>query len=987
MLREIVTLDIETESILTGKGSVVPWEAKITDIGLCWGADFETETVCYGAEQVEAVIKSLSEKQTPLVPYNALFEVAMLDYHFPQYPLNWIGDCALCSIALDNSVEDFDLKSSAGRLVNYEPYHLEVMNYCVSTFNCGATKWGEHIPMLPSDMRQEYCRKDVHATYLIWQRACDELKLDVLMDCFMAEVFLTAEAYLCGTRIDREFATELMSERQGKIDSTRASFLSHPELVEHIEAVQESKFNKEVAKRLAKSKTGKTRPIDKEAWLAKNPFNPGSEQQLTGVFKSQKLFFDESTQTFRFPATTPTGAPQLDAAHIHLYGVGGQILAEAGEIETERNKLRTILEDSEYDGRAHFNVNLCTVRSTRVSSSGLNIVATPLDGNIGKTFLADDGYTFFGLDFCLHPKTEYLTKRGWVPVLELSEEDEVWQVEPVSLQGSWVKPLRIIKRLFNGKMLHYKSGQHRGNLSVTENHRMLWVGQLTADRVDKQKQRFLRHSQDYKSLNHASHFCHFSSSSTESCFSDEEIWLACAIQADGTLVVKGPSAYWVIQVSEERKREKLSELLCPLGIFPKESTRAGHKPIFTYSFSFESNLLVTCKEKLFNLDELGSNQADVFTEALKFFDGSFESAKLYETGRFQYFSTSEINIDTVQSWLVRSGYEAKKSCIYEGGGMHKKCFSLSIKEKGTTRFGMNVPNSSCKVDEELDYDGYVGCVTVDTGFILVRSEGQTFVTGNCALEPTVQAIVSGDPSLKYCVYDGEGVKPYYDQDLLKIDDVYLTVGSVSELYGEFIRKNINPDDWMADKEAVKYAFKKQRQILKIITLMTLYGSGIENVVSLVAKLAKVQITFKQGQSLVNALWSAFPGLYSFNVRLQNQARRQGHITTCMGFKIMTPDNVVHCILNYLCQTTAAHVMKMFLYQLHLRVQRDYKWARPAVVDVHDATFWMVKEERVADFRIICEESLNDMNETLKFPINFRFSASIGKTLYHGKGGH
>lgn len=656
MLREIVTLDIETESILTGKGSVVPWEAKITDIGLCWGADFETETVCYGAEQVEAVIKSLSEKQTPLVPYNALFEVAMLDYHFPQYPLNWIGDCALCSIALDNSVEDFDLKTSAGRLVNYEPYHLEVMNYCVSTFNCGATKWGEHIPMLPSDMRQEYCRKDVHATYLIWQRACDELKLDVLMDCFMAEVFLTAEAYLCGTRIDREFATELMSERQGKIDSTRASFLSHPELVEHIEAVQESKFNKEVAKRLAKSKTGKTRPIDKEAWLAKNPFNPGSEQQLTGVFKSQKLFFDESTQTFRFPATTPTGAPQLDVAHIHLYGVGGQILAEAGEIETERNKLRTILEDSEYDGRAHFNVNLCTVRSTRVSSSGLNIVATPLDGDIGKTFIADDGYTFFGLDFV-------------------------------------------------------------------------------------------------------------------------------------------------------------------------------------------------------------------------------------------------------------------------------------------------------------------------------------------ALEPTVQAIVSGDPSLKYCVFDGEGVKPYYDQDLLKIDDVYLTVGSVSELYGEFIRKNINPDDWMADKEAVKYAFKKQRQILKIITLMTLYGSGIENVVSLVAKLAKVQITFKQGQSLVNALWSAFPGLYSFNVRLQNQARRQGHITTCMGFKIMTPDNVVHCILNYLCQTTAAHVMKMFLYQLHLRVQRDYKWARPAVVDVHDATFWMVKEERVPDFRIICEESLNDMNETFKFPINFRFSASIGKTLYHGKGGH
>jgi DNA polymerase I-like protein with 3'-5' exonuclease and polymerase domains len=169
--------------------------------------------------------------------------------------------------------------------------------------------------------------------------------------------------------------------------------------------------------------------------------------------------------------------------------------------------------------------------------------------------------------------------------------------------------------------------------------------------------------------------------------------------------------------------------------------------------------------------------------------------------------------------------------------------------------------------------------------------------------------------------------------------------------------------------------------------MTLYGSGIENVVSLVAKLAKVQITFKQGQSLVNALWSAFPGLYSFNVRLQNQARRQGYITTCMGFKIMAPDNVIHCMLNYLCQTTAAHVMKMFLYQIFLRLKDKYSWCRPAVVDVHDATFWMVKEEREAELRLLFDEALFDLNETFKFPIKFRLSTSTGKTLYHAKGGH
>lgn len=651
----VYVIDIETESVVDGFGCTIPWEGRIIGVGLCWGEDFEKETAYYSGEQISEIMKWLSESQVPLVAYNALFEVSWLSYHYEELSFNWYGDSALYAIALDNSASGFSLKDTAPRLVNYEPWEQEIQLYCVDTFKCAPSKWGKYIPKLPYDVLQEYCRKDCHATYLIWWRGCKELQIEYIMQFFMAEVMMTSEAFIAGTLINREKAKELLADYQHDVDQAVDKFLTHPELRPHIELVQKKKYEKECATRLEKSKTKKIKILPFEEWEKKHPFNPESDAQLREVFKSQKLFWNPNKLIYEFPAFTDGGLASLSADYIHLYGVGGEILAEAGENTSSINKLKHILEDSGHDSRCHFDINLCSVTSTRVSSNGLNIVATPLDTDIGDCFIADDGWSFVLFDFS-------------------------------------------------------------------------------------------------------------------------------------------------------------------------------------------------------------------------------------------------------------------------------------------------------------------------------------------QLEPSVAAVVTDDKMLKYCAYYGQGIRPFYKDGLLHVDDTYLSYLSKTRRWGEEVMDQFNFDEWMDNPEGVKKKFKKIRQAGKKFVLMTQYGSGIETICDSVLKELKINIPLQEGKQLINTMWAVFPDMYKYICTLKAQAECGAKIKTWLGFPIATNSSVIHCVFNYRAQTEAAHIMKQMIWQMW---QRKQPWWKPAVPNIHDANIALVHTERVPEFKSILEDSLRDLNNSLEpflKGFKFRIEIHVGQTLRQAKEG-
>ena len=73
---------------------------------------------------------------------------------------------------------------------------------------------------------------------------------------------------------------------------------------------------------------------------------------------------------------------------------------------------------------------------------------------------------------CYDDQTEILTRRGWVPFVDLQAGEHVMGVDPATLQGRWEVPTKIIREPYKGQMIHYKT--MTADLMVTPDHRMVY---------------------------------------------------------------------------------------------------------------------------------------------------------------------------------------------------------------------------------------------------------------------------------------------------------------------------------------------------------------------------------------------------------------------------------------------------------------------------------------------------------------------------------
>lgn len=310
-------------------------------------------------------------------------------------------------------------------------------------------------------------------------------------------------------------------------------------------------------------------------------------------------------------------------------------------------------------------------------------------------------------DYCLHPDTELLTSTGWKKVLDIELNDLVWQVNPGTLKGSFTNPQRVIKQDYKGVL--YWIGNARGVLGVTENHTMLY-GAQQSKRPDF---RAIRKSQE--GFRNGEVLLTSSLQDIVSDYTSDEINTICMLQADAHFTRHGS---YVLQLANPRKREEARRLLGRSG---KITQRSGKLDIESwYGIKVDSPLL---QGKSLKLMTLGGNQAEQLKSCLEFWDGTRDHG---DTTR--YFSTQKDNIDEVQSYFVRSGYEANIKECRKVSEKHKQCYSVNIR----LQKGIRLRPETDILEEQ--YEGKVGCVTVSEGFILVRYKGQTFITGNCAIE-------------------------------------------------------------------------------------------------------------------------------------------------------------------------------------------------------------------------------------------------------------
>lgn len=388
-----------TDEIHVDTPNFYPWCSEIYGLSLAWGPDYNTESIYFQKHDIEQVISILSKEKLKLGAHNIFFDWCNLYYKF-CLPLNFVVDSGVISQAINNSdyITSFGLKQTTQRMYNIETQDFEIKDYLKDNFKIPESKYGEFIHLCPVELIEKYCRLDSHYCWRLIHDSVKWIKSDIslYMQLYVSEVKLTIQQFIEGISINKK-GFEIEKDRlKSEVNAIEDKFLNHSDLIEYINKVQISKFNK------AQSKL-KKKQLDFEEWSLspKNRFNINSTDQLKQLFDLQGLYFDNKLEKFIYPylnvipgtKINNPNSPKLGTKFLHAYGLGGEILADKGEKVTLSQHIERALEEAELTGSIHPHINLLGTRTGRISASGVNIIATPIsESSYGKNLIIEDGW-------------------------------------------------------------------------------------------------------------------------------------------------------------------------------------------------------------------------------------------------------------------------------------------------------------------------------------------------------------------------------------------------------------------------------------------------------------------------------------------------------------------------------------------------------------------------------------------------------------------
>ena len=328
---------------------------------------------------------------------------------------------------------------------------------------------------------------------------------------------------------------------------------------------------------------------------------------------------------------------------------------------------------------------------------------------------------------CVDAETEVLSSnKGWLPVSSVTENDFIAQWWP-DKSIDFVKPNKIHTYSFQGDLYHFTQGYF--DQLVTPNHRMpLKQWRYGRDRRiltngpvrDILAENFSRFWNAYKSPL-SGVLVDLLPTST---LTEDEASLLVAIQADGCVREHGEVEF---NLKKHRKILRLIQLLTILNIpfTPSTHNTFGYfyiKPtpqllnitsFMSTGKTFKLNLLYT----------LSQSVRETFLTELSFWDGRSNGSDSW-----QYYTTNQQNAETVVTLCHLTN---KRGIIADrdntqgtfGGANNKRLYTVSIS---------NYPEGdiTCMVINKTQHNGLVYCLTMPSGYFLVRRNKRVSVTGN-----------------------------------------------------------------------------------------------------------------------------------------------------------------------------------------------------------------------------------------------------------------
>lgn len=331
-----------------------------------------------------------------------------------------------------------------------------------------------------------------------------------------------------------------------------------------------------------------------------------------------------------------------------------------------------------------------------------------IEGRDGKVVVRPD---------CYDDQTQILTSTGWKFFADLIETDLVAQVLD---DGSreFVTPDRIIHQHYSGDMYHIHDHYGKVDLLVTPNHRMVTKYKSHNKIIDAAS---LPSTHNYKMIRSA---CAVSNPDIKLSNIDR---LRIAFQADGSFCTKSNNIRFTF--SKQRKIDRITEICnaCNLSyaIYNlKNQEKEIHIKTSGLSFQKDFNWI--------NIGSLTKEWCQEFIEECSYWDSTRRS-----NNRFKFDTTVERVAKAVEQIAIGAGYGCLMSKYVDNRQPYfSDVYTLHIMKDN------KIGGQAWKKDVQY-YSGYVHCVKVPSGKILVKRNRCVLVSGNSG-DPA--NIICGDPN-------------------------------------------------------------------------------------------------------------------------------------------------------------------------------------------------------------------------------------------------
>ncbi len=268
---------------------------------------------------------------------------------------------------------------------------------------------------------------------------------------------------------------------------------------------------------------------------------------------------------------------------------------------------------------------------------------------------------------------------------------------------------------------------------------------------------------------------------------------------------------------------------------------------------------------------------------------------------------------------------------------------------------------------------------------ILPREGNVVVSADLSAgEPSVSAHFSRDANYYAACFGMVGRAPYYEGDVLYIDDLYLMVASVSPIGKHMMRELFNTrfgslsfsEQWLFNPDVIKDQIKEQRALHKILTLGLGYSMGPKKLVQSAYDKGHV-LAPKVARDFFKSYWELFAGVRVLGDRLEQRFKRDGYLVNPFGYRL-TPDPSYKA-LNYFIQSSVSGLINA----LCAKFFAICPYAEFITV-VHDELVFEVPRDKQEEAKHLFYLAVESLNNDLNWTVKIRCGWVVGSNWFEAK---